>query len=118
MKEEYLEQAINWTKSRGFTNIKSVHDGFDSPTKFPRTMSGEDDAMRPTITASSIGGRNYIEIALKTDNVQRQITKWKLFSVMAARKGGKFYLLAPQGHKAYTDQIVKEHNLNAVIKSL
>lgn len=118
MEEKYLEQALEWVKSRGFTNIRSIHDDFESPAEFSRHEEDEDDSMKPTITALSTGGKNYIEIVIKADDMQRQITKWKLFSVMAARKGGKFYLLTPRGFKAYAENIVKEHNLNAVIKSI
>ncbi|GAB4247613.1 MAG: hypothetical protein Kow0027_09510 [Saprospiraceae bacterium] len=117
MDQKYLDQALEWVKRRGFTNIKSIHDEFESPAEFSR-QAEEDDSMKPAITALSTGGKNYIEVAVKADNMQRQITKWKLFSVMAARKGGKFYLLTPRGFKAYTEGIVKEHNLNAVIKSI
>ncbi|GIV30875.1 MAG: hypothetical protein KatS3mg030_670 [Saprospiraceae bacterium] len=117
MQEKYLDQAIQWVKSRGFTNIRSIHDEFESPAEFSRS-GDDDDSMRPAITALSTGGKNYIEIAVKAEDMQRQITKWKLLSVMAARKGGKFYLLTPRGFKRYAENIVREHNLNAVIKSI
>ena len=51
----------------------------------------------------------------KTDNTERRISKWKLLGTLAKMKGGKLFLLAPKGHKSFTETIVKNHHLNAQV---
>lgn len=116
MQEQYLDQAIDWVKKRGFSNIKAVHEDFESPAGF--TKPGDDQPYIPNITGLRTGGKCYIEVAVKTDDIQRSISKWKLLSTLAARKGGKLYLLAPRGHKTFAESVVKGYNLNAEIKSI
>ena len=116
MQEEYFERAIDWAKKRGFSNIKANHDEYESPAHFSRP--GQDEPVIPDITGLRTGGKSYIEIATKTDNVNAKISKWKLLGTLAARKGGKLFLLAPRGHKRFAEEMVKDHNLNAEIKSI
>lgn len=117
MQEDYFTLAIDWAKKRGFSNLKANHEDYDSPAHFSKP--GEDDnPYVPDITGLRTGGKSYIEVALKTDNVSRKVSKWKLLSMLAARKGGKLFLLAPRGHKTFTETIVRDYNLNAEIRSL
>lgn len=74
--------------------------------------------MVPHITGLKTGGKSYIEVALKTDMVHDMVSKWKLLSLLAARKGGKLYLLTPRGHKRFAEELVKDYNVNAEIKSI
>ena len=66
-----------------------------------------------------MGAKSYIEIALKTDDKKAMISKWKLLGTLAARKGGKLYLLAARGHKSFAEKIVQNHNLtNTTVVSI
>lgn len=116
MQEQYFERAIDWAKKRGFSNIKANFDEYEIPAHFSRP--GEDDPVIPDITGLKTGGKSYIEIATKTDEVSRKVSKWKLLSMLAARKGGKLFLLTPRGHKRFAEELVKDHNLNAEVKSI
>ncbi len=116
MHEEYFAQALEWVKKHGFDNIKSVHEDYESPGTF--NWSEDENGLVPHITGLRTGGKSYIELALKDENVQRRVSKWKLLSTLAARKGGKLYLLAPRGHKAFAEKLVEEYNLSAEIKGL
>ncbi|HFA48400.1 MAG TPA: hypothetical protein ENJ95_05205 [Bacteroidetes bacterium] len=116
MEQEYFEKAIDWARKRGFSNIKANHEDYEVPAHF--TKPGEDELVIPDITGLKTGGKSYIEIATKTDLIHDKISKWKLLSLLAARKGGKLFLLAPRGHKRFAEDIVKVHNLNAEIKSI
>ena len=64
------------------------------------------------------GNKHYIQIALKADPVQQVVTTWKFFSQLALMKQGKLYLLAPKGHKAFTDKTIDRYNINATVISL
>jgi len=116
MQDQYFEKAIDWAKKRGFSNIKANCEEYETPAQFNR--QDEEDAFIPDITGLKTGGKSYIEIATKTENVSRKVSKWKLLSLLAARKGGKLFLLTPRGHKRFAEEVVKDHNLNAEVKSL
>ncbi len=113
---EIFDKAITWAQRQGLTNIKANHGDFEMPSQFKRP--GEDQPVIPDITGFRTGNKNYIEIAEKTDEVQRIVSRWKLLGTMAAMKGGKLYLLAPRGHKAFTEDLVTRYNLSAKIVSI
>jgi hypothetical protein len=109
-KKEYFSKAINWAKRQGFTNIKANCDGYNQPSQF--TKADSKNTFTPDVTGSKFGKKIYIEIATKPENIQREVSKWKLLSTLARLKGGKLFLLAPKGHKAFTERILKTYNLN------
>ncbi len=115
-KVEIFENAIAWAKKRGIKSIKANTENYETPSMFSRP--GKDDPFIPDITGVQSASKCYVEIAQKVDDVQRVISKWKLLSRMAEIKGGKLYLLAPRGSKAFTEKIVEQHNLNARVESI
>ena len=117
---KYLEKALDWARKKGFHNIKaSVSlEGEDTETPSGFSKPGSDDEIQPDMTALKTGGKCYIEIATKSDNIRRTVTKWKLLSTIARMKGGRLFLLAPHGHKAFTNRLVKKHDIEARIISL
>ncbi len=117
MEQEYFEKALDWVKKRGFSNIKANHEDYETPAHYSRQGDSEDQII-PDISGLKTGGKSYIEIATKTDMVHDKVSKWKLLSLMAARKGGKLYLLTPRGHKRFAEELVKDYNVNAEIKSI
>ena len=117
MKSEIFAKALNWAQRKGFSGIRANHEDFDTPASFSKPDA--DKAIIPDITGELNGGKSYIEIALKGDNEQEIISKWKLFGHLAKRKGGKLYLLASRGHKSFANKIVDDYNLsNAVVVSI
>lgn len=115
-RDKYVKKAISWAEKRGFSNIKANFDGYESPKVYSKP--NEEKPYIPDITATKTGGKSYVEIALKTDNVRRRISKWKLLNTLAAMKGGKLFLLAPRGHKAFVNRMLKKFNLNATVVSI
>jgi hypothetical protein len=110
-KNDLFEKAISWAEKKGFSSIKANFGEYEAPVQY--TKSGEEETFTPDITGRKRGGKSYFEIALKADNMQREITKWKLLSTLSAIKGGRLFLLAPSGHKAFVERLIKKHNLNA-----
>lgn len=110
-KQNYLKKALEWAKRKDFSELKANHDGYEQPTQFIR--SSDEEPVVPDITARRNDRKYYIEIATKTDNPRRTVTKWKLLSTLANMKGGKLFLLAPKGHKAYTQRLLKRYDLEA-----
>ncbi len=110
-KQKYITKAIDWAKKRGYSAIKANHEEFETPTQF--TKPNEDQPYIPDVTGRKRNKKIYIEVATKTEDTRRRITKWKLLSTLASMKGGKFFLLAPHGHKAFTQRLMDKYNLNA-----
>lgn len=115
LEENWKNKAIDWVKQRGFTDIKADIADFESPTKFTKK---DGETFAPLITCKKAYKKNYVEIATKTENPQRAISKWKLLSILAAMKEGTLYLLAPKGHITYVRQLVKQYQLNAEVITL
>ena len=109
MKDQLYSKAVQWAERKGFKKIKANVDEYENPQSFYKPST--DKTVIPDVTGMKMGTKSYIEIALKTDNKKAMISKWKLLGTLAARKGGKLYLLAARGHKSFAERIVQKHNL-------
>lgn len=116
-KEGYFSSALDWVKRKSSSTVKANIEGYDKPKSYTNTATHEE--VCPDISFTSSGGsRNYTEIALKQDDENQLVTRWKLLSMMASLKSGKLFLLAPRGHKAFTEKLVNDYNINAVIQPI
>jgi len=113
---DLFEKAIHWAKKNGFSNIKANVEEYETPAGF--TKKGASEAYIPDLSGVKLGGKSYVEIALKTEAGDDQVSKFKLLSTMASIKSGKLYLLAPKGHKAFVDKMVKQFNISAEVISI
>lgn len=116
-KDQYLSKALKWAEKKGYTILKSKADGYEDPKTF--TNTNKSFSIQPDITCKAKnGGKHYTDIALKSDNKQNLVTRWKLFSQMASMKQGKLHLLAPRGHKSFVNRLVSQYNIEANVISL
>ena len=116
-KATYFEKALEWVSKKSSNTIKAQFEGYDPPQTFKNKNSG--DGVQADISFETHGGaRSYTEIALKTDEPQDLVTRWKLLSIMAEMKSGKLYLLTPKGHKMFTQKLVDTYNIKATIHSI
>ncbi len=109
--ENLIKRAIQWAKRKGFKAIRANSEEYQTPTNFRRP--GEEDPIIPDVTGLRMNRKSYIELAVKTGNLARKVSKWELLSRLASRQGGKLFLLAPKGHKSFTEEIVKKYQLRA-----
>ena len=117
MKEKYLKQAIDWVSKKPISDLKSIHEDHEDPKAFIR--KGSEEKVQADLSFYMNGGcKYYSDISLKTENPQKLVTKWKLLSLMASLKRGKLFLLAPKGHKMFTQNLVKKYAINAIVYSL
>ena len=100
-------------RPKGFKMIRANIDDFDTPSKLSRR--DEQKVYVPDITAVLNGRKSYFEVALKTDGIKQLITKWKLLSNVARFKEGNFFVLAPKGHLAFVNRILKENAIRAQV---
>ena len=115
-KDNYLTKAIQWVKNKSISSLRANHKDFEPPKTFINRATQEE--VQADISFITKGGRCYTDIALKTDQPQKLITKWKLLSKMASLKQGKLFLLTPRGHKMFVQRLVETYQINATIYSL
>ena len=117
VRTDYIKKALEWVNLKSTTSVKARIDGYEDPKTFTNTSS--DDVVQADISfITHSGAKNYTDIALKEDNPQKLVTRWKLLSVMASLKRGKLYLMAPKGHKMFTQRLVDRYNINAIVQSI
>ncbi|MCB0552847.1 MAG: hypothetical protein KDD02_04790 [Phaeodactylibacter sp.] len=113
------EKALEWVRRKGYSTVKVNIDteDFEKPTSF--SQPGEEDmVVTPDLTALMRGNKCYFEIALKSDDKQSLITRWKLLDRLASMKEGKFYLFTPHGHRAFTSRLINQYDINAIVVNL
>ena len=115
--QDLFDKAISYVKSKGYDKIRANAEGYDAPSNFRRDDDGG-EIMAPDITAVKSKRKSYFEIALKDDELDHSISKWKLISAVANAQNGKLFLLAPHGHKAFAVRTVERHDINAEVIAL
>ena len=117
-KDQHLfETAIEYVKKKGYDKIRANAEGFDAPSTFRRAEE-DGDILIPDITAVKSRRKSYFEIAMKDDDLDVAISKWKLISAVAGAQNGRLFLLAPHGHKAFAMRIVERHDIDAEVIAL
>lgn len=109
--ETLLKKAIKYVENRGFKNIKTKLDGYDSPKSFAQKK--ENNEYTPDITAENARGKFYFEIAQKTEKVNSLVSKWKLLATLAEMKNGSFSILVPYGLNKFTEDLVNNYKIDA-----
>ncbi len=121
-KEAFYQKITNWANKKGFEKIKANTEGYETPKSFTRqTGTEEESAVTPDVTAINHGAKCYFEIAVKPNDRslrRRLVSKWKLLSFLAERKGGQLYLFAPHGNKSFTQGIIEQYGIKARFVSL
>lgn len=116
-KQAFVERATNWINKKPTSDVKSKFEGFEDPKSFLSRQTQE--YVQPDFSFVTHGGaKHFTDIALKSENSRSLVTKWKLLSLIASMKRGKLHLLAPKGHKAYTEKLVQTHNINAIVYAI
>jgi hypothetical protein len=116
-KSNFMEKAINWSKKKSIEQIRANHDGFEQTNPFKNKDTEEE--IYPDISfVTSSGAKHYTEVALKQDAYEKLVTRWKLLGTIASYKRGKLHLLAPKGHKMFTQRLVDQYKINAMVYSL
>ncbi len=116
MDSQKIDKAIDWALKNGFSDIKANSDQYETPKSYRKP--GSDDPFIPDLTGIRMGNRSFVEIAEKSDNIERKISKWKLLDTLANMKNGKLYLLAPHGNKAFVDRMIKKYHIEAKVVSI
>ncbi len=115
--QDHFDKAIHWVKGHGYDKIRATAEGYDAPSTF-RRKEEDGEIMSPDITAVKNKRKSYFEIAMKDEDLEFSISKWKLISAVANAQNGKLFLLAPHGHKAFAARIIERHDIVAEVIAL
>lgn len=116
-KDSYIEKAIAWAEKKSTIRLRVAADGYEDPKVFTNTSTNKQ--IQPDLSFVTHGGsKHFSEIALKEEDPKELITRWKLLGLIAQMKRGKLHLLAPRGHKSFTERVVDRHNINATVHTL
>lgn len=113
-KDQLLGKILAFVEKRSYQDIRSTHtDQYSDPKSFKQVSTGE--VITPLITALDRGHKHYFELAIKSDNVQDLVSKWKFLILMANHKKGILHLFAPRGHKAFVERLCEDYKLDAKV---
>jgi hypothetical protein len=116
-KEKYMEKAIIWVNKKSIISLKAIAEGYEEPKVFVSKSTKEE--IQPDLSFITHGGaKHYSIVALKEDNEKKLVVKWKVLSFLVSMKRGKLHLLAPRGHRSFTQKMVNLHQINAVVHAL
>ncbi len=116
-KDKYLKKAVAWAEKKATISLKAIPEGYENPKIFT-SKTNQEEIQADLSFVTHGGAKHYSSVALKNDNPKKLVAKWKVLSFLASMKRGKLHLLAPTGHKAFTQKLVDRHHINAVIHSL
>jgi len=116
-KQPFLDNAFKWIYKKSVSSVKAQTKDYEQPKVFRNKDTGKEiQADFSFITQR--GSKSYSDIALKSDYPQELVTRWKLLSFMASINQGKLHLLAPNGHKMFTQKLVDKYKIKALIHSI
>ena len=114
--QETINRAVDYVENLGFEDLKARSEGYEAPTSL--RLKGSDISFTPDITATKNGAKYYFEIADRTENPTDVVGKWKLMSTLASMKNGDLRIFVPYGSMKYTNDILKNKNIDAEIIKL
>lgn len=114
--EDVLANVIENVKKQGYENIRADLSEYEAPHQLIGKTN--DINFTPDVTAEKNEGKAYFEIATKVDQPNELINKWKLLEMLAQMKNGKFQIFVPHGHMKFTQELIKDHNINAELVKL
>lgn len=113
---ELLSTVIERVKKQGYDNIKADFSDYESP--YQLIGQTKEVNFTPDVTATKNNGKAYFEISTKVDNPNDLINKWKLLETLASMKKGIFQIFVPHGHMKFTQELVRDNNINARVVKL
>lgn len=112
-KDGIIASVVKWAQSHGFKEIRANIEGYETPKSYERTQDNQ--VFTPDVTGINMFNKHYLEVAMKSNELTGDISKWKLLSELASMKGGKLYLMAPRGHFRFTRDMVSQYNIPAEV---
>lgn len=113
--KEIIKESVSYLEKRGFEQIRANVDGYEAPKSYLKKDS--DVVITPDIVASRAGIKHYFEISLKTEKLRLLKSKWQFLDTITRMRNQRFKIITRRGHYKFTDELLKELNLeNNLIK--
>ncbi len=106
---EILIDTVEYLQKKGFENIKADLEGYESPKSYHK--KGSDVTITPDIVAERAGVRHYFEVSLKSEKPNLLKSKWRFLEVLSRMKNHRFRIVTRRGHYKFTQEMLKDLNL-------
>lgn len=107
--KEILKESVTYLENKGFEHIKANVEGYDTPKSYHKKDS--DVVITPDIVADRGGIKHYFEISLKTEKPRLLKSKWQFLDTITRMRNQRFKIITRRGHYKFTDDLLKELNL-------
>ena len=106
---EILKDTVAYLEKKGFENIKADLEGFETPKSYHK--KGSDVTITPDIVAERAGIKHYFEVSLKSEKPNLLKSKWRFLDVLTRMKNHRFKIVTRRGHYKFTQEMLKDLNL-------
>lgn len=107
--KEFIKESVAYLEKLGFENIKAQVEGYETPKSFPKKNS--DVVITPNIVAERAGVKHYFEISLKSPETNFIKSKWQFLDTLTKMRNQRFRIITRRGHYKFTDELLKELNI-------
>lgn len=107
--QEILKESLAYLENRGFENIRAEMEGYETPKSYHKKDS--DVVITPDIVAERAGVKHYFEISLKTATPRLLKSKWQFLDTITRMRNQRFKIITRRGHYKFTDEMLKDLNL-------
>ena len=107
--KEILKESVAYLESRGFEHIQADVEGYETPTSYHKKDS--DVVITPDIVADRAGIKHYFEISLKSAKPRLLKSKWQFLDTLTRMRNQRFKIITRRGHYKFTDEMLKDLNL-------
>ncbi|WP_432412316.1 hypothetical protein [Rasiella sp. SM2506] len=104
-----LEESVAYLENKGFENIKADIEGYETPKSYRK--AGSDISITPDIVAERAGIKHYFEVSLKSEKPHLLKSKWRFLDVLTRMKNHRFKIITRRGHYKFTNDMLKDLNL-------
>ena len=114
--KEILKDSVAYLENRGFEHIKADVEGYETPKSYYKKDS--EVVITPDIVANRAGIKHFFEIGLKSDTPQLLKSKWKFIDTIARMRNQRFKIITRRGHYKFTEEMLKDLNLEKTLIKL
>lgn len=107
--EAILKESVAYLESRGFEDIRADVEGYETPKSYHKKDS--DVVITPDIVAERAGIKHYFEISLKSAKPRLLKSKWQFLDTLTRMRNQRFKIITRRGHYKFTDEMLKDLNL-------
>ncbi len=106
---DFIKESVTYLQNHGFENIQADVEGYETPKSYHKKDS--DVVITPDIVADRGGIKHYFEVSLKSEEPNLLKSKWKFIDTITRMRNQRFKIITRRGHYKFTDEMLKDLNL-------